>query len=89
MLRYWTGGESQGKAFIAFLEGLLSGLEVVKKEIDLEVRRRMQGYGRGDRMKIEDDSVEILSGLKNGTTLGSPITLLVNNRDRSTSQFRS
>jgi chorismate synthase len=83
MLRYLTAGESHGKAVIAILEGMVSGLEVDAKVIDKDLKRRMQGYGRGDRMKIEEDSVQVLSGLKGGLTLGSPVTLLVENKDFS------
>ncbi|MFH1753471.1 MAG: chorismate synthase [Candidatus Omnitrophota bacterium] len=82
-MRYLTAGESHGKAVIAILEGMVSGLSVDKKVIDDDLKRRMQGYGRGDRMKIESDSVKLLSGLKDGTTLGSPITLMVENTDSS------
>ena len=81
MLRYLTAGESHGKGIVSVLEGMVSGLKVDSKAIDAELVRRMQGYGRGERMKIEKDSVEILSGLKNGSTLGSPIAMLVANKD--------
>jgi len=89
MLKYLTAGESHGKAVVAILEGMVAGLKVDPKAIDAELKRRMQGYGRGDRMKIEEDSVEVLSGLKSGLTLGSPITLVVNNKDFSIDKLPS
>lgn len=83
MLRYLTAGESHGKAVLAILEGMVSGLKIEPKDINVELKRRMQGYGRGGRMKIEDDSVQVISGLRNGVTLGSPIALLIENKDFS------
>lgn len=81
MLRYLTAGESHGEALLAILEGLPPGLAVKVARINQELRRRQSGFGRGERMEIEEDKVEILSGLKKGITLGSPIALLVRNRD--------
>ncbi len=81
MLRYLTAGESHGRCMIAILEGMPSGLKMDLKEMNIEIRRRQLGYGRGDRMKIEADTIEILSGVKNGLTLGSPIGLYVKNND--------
>jgi len=81
MLRYLTGGESHGPCLTAILEGIPAGLRINKKFIDEELRRRQSGYGRGERMKIEADEAEILSGLRGGETIGSPITLLVRNKD--------
>lgn len=81
MIRYLTGGESHGRGLLAIMEGLPSGLAVRRKDIDLELARRQRGYGRGPRMAIERDRVAILSGLRHGRTLGSPITLWVRNRD--------
>ena len=81
MLRYLTAGESHGKCLVAILEGLPAGLTISVKEIDQELARRQKGYGRGMRMKIEKDKVEILSGLRKGKTIGSPIALLVKNND--------
>ncbi len=81
MLRFMTAGESHGKAVIAILEGVPAGLRIVAEDIDEELRRRMSGYGRGARMKIESDQVEILSGVRAGETIGSPIALMVRNRD--------
>jgi chorismate synthase len=83
MLRYLTSGESHGKAILAILEGMPAGLKVDTKKINNELKRRQLGYGRGKRMQIEKDRVEIISGLKNSLTLASPITLLIENRDYS------
>lgn len=83
MLRYLTAGESHGKALMAILEGLPAGLRVEKERIDLELARRQEGYGRGARMRIEKDKVEILSGLHKGKTIGSPLGILIENRDFS------
>lgn len=81
MLRYMTAGESHGKALVAIVEGLPAGLFVTREHIDKDLGRRQKGYGRGRRMKIEQDRVEILSGIRYGYTLGSPVALLVENRD--------
>lgn len=81
MLRYLTAGESHGKALTAILEGMVAGLKVDTKIIDRELTRRQKGYGRGERMKIETDNVEIISGLRKGVTLGSPIAILIENKD--------
>lgn len=81
MLRYLTAGESHGKELSAIVEGMPSGLELTAGFIDAELKRRQSGYGRGARMKIESDRVEIRSGVRHGLTLGSPITLSVKNRD--------
>ncbi len=81
MFRFLTGGESHGPSLTALIEGLPAGLNVDFGEIDLQLKRRQGGYGRGDRQKIETDTVEIISGVRFGRTLGSPITLLVRNRD--------
>ncbi len=81
MLKYLTAGESHGKCLVGILEGLPAGLKLDKKQIDAELARRQQGYGRGARMKIEQDRVEILSGLRKGRTIGSPLALLVANKD--------
>jgi chorismate synthase len=79
--KFTTAGESHGKALVAIVEGLPAGLEINIDEINHELWRRQQGYGRGGRQKIEKDSVEILSGVRHGATLGSPIALLIENRD--------
>lgn len=76
-----TAGESHGKALVAIVEGVPSGLEISIEKINHELQRRQQGYGRGARMKIESDKVQILSGLRYGKTIGSPIALLIENKD--------
>lgn len=81
MLRYLTAGESHGKALTAIVEGMPSGLEITEENINEQLTRRQKGYGRGGRMKIETDRVEILSGVRLGKTLGSPITLQIKNKD--------
>ncbi len=79
--KFTTAGESHGKALVAIVEGLPAGLEIDIEKINHELWRRQQGYGRGGRMKIETDKVEFLSGIRHGKTLGSPITLMIVNRD--------
>ncbi len=81
MLRFLTAGESHGPALLATLDGIPAGLPITTADIDPDLRRRQQGYGRGGRMKIERDQVEILGGVRHGRTLGSPIALRVVNRD--------
>jgi chorismate synthase len=81
MIRYFTAGESHGPALSAIIEGIPAGVAVTKDDIDRELRRRQQGYGRGGRMKIEQDSAEVLSGIRFGKTIGSPIALVIRNRD--------
>jgi chorismate synthase len=81
MLRFTTAGESHGRALVAILEGLPAGLPVDASGIDHELARRQLGYGRGGRMKIEQDQAQILSGVRHGLTLGSPIALLIENKD--------
>ncbi|MGB9195544.1 MAG: chorismate synthase [Terriglobales bacterium] len=81
MLRYFTSGESHGEALVAFLSGLPAGLEVDQAFVDRELWRRQQGYGRGGRMKIETDRAHFLSGVHHGKTIGSPIAVLLQNRD--------
>ena len=80
-LRFLTAGESHGPALTTIVEGLPAGVPVVKAAIDRELQRRMGGFGRGGRMKIESDQVEILGGVRFGRTLGSPVALLIRNRD--------
>ena len=80
-LRFLTAGESHGPILTVILEGIPAGLGIDCDEIDRELSRRQQGYGRGGRMKIEKDKVKIVSGVRFGETLGSPITLQVENRD--------
>ncbi|MBP7375263.1 MAG: chorismate synthase [Pyrinomonadaceae bacterium] len=79
--KFTTAGESHGKALVAIVEGVPSGLPIDIAAIDHELWRRQQGYGRGGRMKIETDTVEILSGVRHGKTLGSPIALMIKNDD--------
>ncbi len=79
--QFTTAGESHGRALIAIVEGLPAGLSIDTQFINHQLWRRQQGYGRGGRMKIETDSVQILSGVRYGETIGSPIALLVENRD--------
>jgi chorismate synthase len=79
--RFTTAGESHGPALAAVVEGVPAGVPVAAEGIDAELRRRQGGYGRGGRMRIESDRAEILSGVRHGETLGSPVTLLVRNRD--------
>src|SRR3989338_5099619 len=81
MLRYLTSGESHGKLINAILEGIPSGLELSEEDINIDLRRRQIGYGRGGRMTIERDEVEITSGVRFGRTIGSPLAMIVRNRD--------
>jgi len=81
MLRYFTSGESHGEALVAFISGLPAGLPVDQAFVDRELWRRQQGFGRGGRMKIETDTAHILSGVRHGKTIGSPISVLLQNRD--------
>ena len=79
--RFLTAGESHGKCLTAIIEGIPSGFEINPDFINKELKRRQGGYGRGGRMKIESDTVEITSGVRFGKTLGSPITLVIQNKD--------
>ncbi|PJA99256.1 MAG: chorismate synthase [Ignavibacteriales bacterium CG_4_9_14_3_um_filter_30_11] len=81
MIRYLTAGESHGKSLTAIVDGFPSNFKIDKKYIDFHLKRRQAGYGRGGRMKIESDEVDILSGIHFGKTLGSPISLLIKNLD--------
>jgi chorismate synthase len=81
MFRFTTAGESHGRALVAIVEGLPAGMPVDVELINHELARRQQGYGRGARMKIESDRVEILSGVRHGLTLGSPLALMIENKD--------
>lgn len=83
MLRFLTAGESHGKALLGILEGMPAGLKIDTNFINKELARRQSGYGRGARMKIEKDTVEILSGTKNGITIASPLGLSIRNKDAS------
>jgi chorismate synthase len=82
-LRLVTAGESHGPALAAIVTGLPAGLRLDKAAIDADLRRRQQGYGRSPRQKLEADEVEVLSGLRHGITLGTPLTLVVRNRDHA------
>ena len=77
----WTAGESHGRALLALVDGFPAGVEIETDSIDVELRRRQGGYGRGGRQRIETDRVEVLSGVWHNTTLGSPIALEVVNKD--------
>ena len=81
MLRFTTAGESHGPALVSVLEGMPAGLPLLADDVNTELARRQQGYGRGRRMQIERDTVEFLSGVRAGQTIGSPIAMLVPNRD--------
>ena len=80
-LRFTTAGESHGKALVVIVEGLPAGLPVSAEQVDRELGRRMQGYGRGARMKIERDRIEWLGGVRAGETLGSPVAMMIPNLD--------
>lgn len=81
MLKYFTAGESHGKCLTGIIEGFPSNVPIDVDKINTDLRRRQMGYGRGDRMKIEQDSIEILSGIRDSKTLGSPIAFTIQNRD--------
>jgi chorismate synthase len=81
VLRFLTAGESHGKALVITIEGMPAGLELTEDAIAVDLARRQKGYGRGRRQKIEQDRAEIISGVRHGLTLGSPIALMVQNRD--------
>lgn len=89
MLRCLSAGESHGRAIIAILEGLPAGLKLNAAKINAEIKRRQEGFGRGRRMQIEKDTAQILSGLKAGLTLGSPICLVIKNKDFSIERMPS
>lgn len=82
-LRWTTAGESHGAALVGILEGLPAGIELDLARLDAELARRQRGYGRGGRMKIEQDHVQVLAGLRAGKTLGSPLALVIANRDQT------
>jgi len=81
MLRYWTAGESHGKALLALIDGFPAGMDIDEAAINVELVRRQGGYGRGKRQQLETDAVDVLTGVWQGKTLGSPIALQVINRD--------
>ena len=80
-MRYLTAGESHGPRLTAIIEGVPAGLPLTAEDINVDLKRRQGGYGRGGRMKIESDKVEITSGVRHGKTTGAPITLNVINKD--------
>jgi chorismate synthase len=79
--RFLTGGESHGRGLVAIVEGMVAALFLEEEYINKELKRRQQGYGRGPRMKIEEDKAEIMAGVRYGLTTGSPIALFITNRD--------
>jgi len=81
MLSLTTAGESHGPALVAIVTGLPAGLALDRDAIDADLRRRQQGYGRSPRQQLEHDEVEVLAGLRHGRTLGTPLALVVRNRD--------
>src|SRR3954471_13512352 len=81
MLELVTAGESHGPALVAVVTGLPAGLVLDRNAIDADLRRRQEGYGRSPRQRIEADTVEVLAGLRHGRTLGTPLALIVRNRD--------
>jgi len=81
MLRFCTAGESHGEALIAVISGIPAGMEVDLEFVNRELWRRQQGYGRGGRMRIERDTAHFISGVRHGKTIGSPISLRLENRD--------
>lgn len=81
MLRFTTAGESHGQALVAVLEGMPAGLTLLASQVNEQLSRRQQGYGRGRRMQIESDAVEFLAGVRAGETIGSPIAMMIRNRD--------
>src|SRR5438552_18293720 len=81
MLRFTTAGESHGPALVSILEGMPAGLPLLADDVNVELARRQQGYGRGRRMQIEKDAVQFRSGVRAGETIGSPIAMLIENRD--------
>ena len=80
-LRFLTAGESHGPCLTAIIEGMPAGLHLSEEQINVDLRRRQGGYGRGQRMKIECDKVELLSGVAKGLTIGAPIALRIENKD--------
>lgn len=89
MLRYLTSGESHGKGLVGILEGLPSGLPIDVDFINNQLHRRKQGFGRGPRMKIESDTVEITGGVRKGETIGSPLSVYIENKDFKIDELHS
>ncbi len=88
-IQYVTAGESHGKALVSIIEGIPKGLKLDIQFINHELIRRMKGFGRGKRMQIEKDKIEVLSGIRGGKTLGSPIALLIKNKDSAIERLHS
>ncbi len=86
-LRLVTAGESHGPALVAIVTGMPAGLTLERRAIDADLRRRQEGYGRSPRQQIESDTVEVLAGLRHGRTLGTPLALVVRNRDHANWQW--
>src|ERR671934_579280 len=82
-LRFTTAGESHGPGLVAIVEGLPAGLAIDRAELDRDLARRQLGHGRGGRMKIESDRATVWGGIRHGFTLGSPVALLIENRDHA------
>ena len=80
-IRFLTAGESHGKGLVGIIEGIPAGLHISEAYINLQLSRRQAGHGRSNRMKIENDVVEIISGLRDGKTIGSPISIFIRNND--------
>src|SRR3989304_324399 len=80
-LRFTTAGESHGKGLVVIVEGVPAGLPIGAEAVDRDLGRRMQGYGRGARMKIEQDRIEWLAGVRAGETICAPVAMLIHNRD--------
>ena len=80
-IKFLTAGESHGRALVGIIQGIPAGLEITSDDINFELSRRQKGYGRGNRMKIETDKAIILSGVRHGKTLGSPISIMIENKD--------
>src|SRR5918997_1519613 len=80
-MRFTTAGESHGPLLVAILEGIPAGLPLSTEDVNVQLARRQQGYGRGRRMQIEKDEVELVGGVRAGETLGSPVAMIVRNRD--------
>ena len=80
-IKFLTAGESHGKALIGIIQGIPAGLEISADYINAELSRRQQGYGRSNRMNIENDKAIILSGIRHGKTIGSPISIMIENKD--------
>src|SRR5437660_12143988 len=81
MLRFCTAGESHGEALISVISGVPAGVEIDQEFVNRELWRRQQGYGRGGRMRIEKDAAHFLSGVRHGKTIGSPVSIQLENRD--------